>query len=238
MAVQGWVKLHRKLLDNPIMKEPELLQLFMYCLLRANHEPATAFIGKGEEQIVQRGQFITGRFEISKDLNQNPNTTYKRLLKLEKLNFLNIKSNNKNSLVTIVNYDLYQSDNEQSNTKSNNKVTTKEQQSNTNKNNKNDNNDNKKTLYGAKVKLTSDEHQKLIEQFGQAGTNEKINNLDLYIQSTGKKYASHYATILNWERKNSSNTNQASFNKQSNKKADKPYNIFAEIARQEGIRND
>ncbi len=33
---------------------------------------------------------------------------------------------------------------------------------------------------------------------------EEIRNLSLYLESTGKKYKSHYATILNWRRKNQS----------------------------------
>jgi hypothetical protein len=52
------------------------------------------------------------------------------------------------------------------------------------------------------VKLSQDEHQKLITQFGEKGTNQRIDNLSAYIASKGKKYKSHYATILTWERRN------------------------------------
>ena len=138
----GWIKLHRKLLDNPIFFKDGLLQLFIYCLLKANHEP-NKIIFNGSEIIIEVGQFITGREVMAKDLKQNESTIYKRLKILEKLSICNIKSNNKFSLVTIVNYRLYQLDNIKSNSKSNNKVTTKEQQSNTNKNDKNDKNDKK-----------------------------------------------------------------------------------------------
>jgi hypothetical protein len=48
---------------------------------------------------------------------------------------------------------------------------------------------------------------RLIEQFGEAGTKEKIENLNLYKGSTGKKYKSDYLTILSWERKNSKKSN-------------------------------
>jgi len=130
----GYIKLYRKLLNNPIMQKPELLQLFIYCLLRANHEPNKTFFGTID---IEKGQFVTGRFELSKDLKVKPSTIYKRLQMLSKSDFLNIESNNKNTLVTIVNWELYQIKGKKSNTKSNNKVTTKEQQSNTNKNDKN-----------------------------------------------------------------------------------------------------
>jgi hypothetical protein len=51
------------------------------------------------------------------------------------------------------------------------------------------------------VKLTEDEHQKLIEHFlSEETANEKIQVLNDYIMSKGKKYSSHYHTILNWDR--------------------------------------
>jgi len=51
------------------------------------------------------------------------------------------------------------------------------------------------------VKLTKEEYDKLKEQFGEAGAKDRIENLSLYIASKGDKYKNHYATILNWERR-------------------------------------
>jgi hypothetical protein len=56
------------------------------------------------------------------------------------------------------------------------------------------------------VKLTEVELQKLKDAFGEEGAKERIENLSSYIASKGKKYHSHYATILTWERKNNGNT--------------------------------
>jgi len=136
---EGWVKIYRKLLDNPIMQEPELLQLFIYLVLRANHADKP-FFWNSESITVKRGSLITGRFEMAKTLKQNPNTIYKRMQKLEKLGFCNIKTNSKNSLVTLLKYDYYQGGLFNENVNRNNTVTTREQQSNTNKNDKNDKN--------------------------------------------------------------------------------------------------
>ena len=58
----------------------------------------------------------------------------------------------------------------------------------------------KKYEVKAGVFLTSEETDKLIGQFGETGANERIEKLSLYLLSTGKKYKSHYYTILNWER--------------------------------------
>ena len=51
-----------------------------------------------------------------------------------------------------------------------------------------------------KVKLTEKEFAKLTEKFGDR-TALLIDNLDSALASKGYKYASHYATILNWERR-------------------------------------
>ena len=50
------------------------------------------------------------------------------------------------------------------------------------------------------VLLTKEEHQKLLQKFGGAAEG-KIERLNNYIGSTGKKYKSHYHTILNWSAK-------------------------------------
>ena len=60
----------------------------------------------------------------------------------------------------------------------------------------------KKLSYAEFVSMAEEEHKKLIEQFGEQGTKSRIENLNLYKGSTGKKYQSDYLTILSWERKN------------------------------------
>lgn len=50
------------------------------------------------------------------------------------------------------------------------------------------------------VLLTNDEYQKLKKKFGSQ-LDDKIENLSLYISSKNKRYSSHYATILAWDRK-------------------------------------
>ena len=59
----------------------------------------------------------------------------------------------------------------------------------------------KRTYGEAKnVYLTEEELTKLHKKFGVASTEDRINALSLYKGSKGKKYASDYLTILNWER--------------------------------------
>ena len=61
-----------------------------------------------------------------------------------------------------------------------------------------------KYIYGEfkNVKLTKEEYEKL----KKANLLPYIDKLSSYIASKGKKYKSHYATILNWSRKEKANT--------------------------------
>lgn len=58
-----------------------------------------------------------------------------------------------------------------------------------------------KAIYAEQVTLFEKEYQKLIDQFGESDAKERIERLSLYKLSKGKKYASDYATILAWARK-------------------------------------
>ena len=52
------------------------------------------------------------------------------------------------------------------------------------------------------VFLKDEEYKKLIKKFGETPANDQIENLSQYVASKGTEYKSHYATILNWNRKN------------------------------------
>lgn len=145
MSGKGWIKLHRKLMDNPIFDNPNLLRVWLWCLLKASHDHHQQMIGL---QIVdlEPGQFVTGRFKGSDELKINPSTFYKYLKTLEKLKMINLKSNNKMTIVTIENWRKYQVEDAETYQQNNNKISTKEQQNNTNKNDKNVKND-KKDIY-------------------------------------------------------------------------------------------
>ena len=51
------------------------------------------------------------------------------------------------------------------------------------------------------VMLTKAEHKKLVDAFGGRVVGEYLERLNEYIGSKGKKYKSHYFTILSWMRK-------------------------------------
>lgn len=58
-----------------------------------------------------------------------------------------------------------------------------------------------------KVLLTDHDHKKLIDSLGEDNVNALIFELDTYMASKGKKYKSHYATILSWARRKGTGKN-------------------------------
>ena len=139
----GWIKLHRKLKNSLVFDNPDLLKVWIWCLLKATHDDYIQMIGLQEVEL-EKGQFIFGRKVAANELKMSESKTYRLIKKLETMQNLNIKANNKYSIITIANWELYQFDenkNEQQfEQQMNNKRTTNEQQMNTNKNIKNNKN--------------------------------------------------------------------------------------------------
>jgi len=139
--MQGWVSLHRKSLESVVFQNPNLWQVWCYCLLRANHKK-NRILFEGKELNIKPGQFITGRFQGSKDCKMKPSTFRNQLEKLKILKNLDIESDNKNSIITIVNWAQYQDTKQKEDSEKDNKRTTDGQQKDTDDNDDNDSNDN------------------------------------------------------------------------------------------------
>lgn len=131
----GWVKLHRKILDNPIFKNDKLFRVFIYLLLKASHTNHDQLIGDSIVAL-KKGQWATGRKAISRDTGLTEQNVRTAISKLEKLGILTIKVTVKYSIFSISNWDGYQQDNQQVT----NKQPTSNQQVTTINNGKNDNN--------------------------------------------------------------------------------------------------
>ena len=139
--MEGWIKLHRKTLDNPIItKDSDYLAVWIYLLLNTTHKEYDVLF-KGKRITLKKGQLLTGRKSISEKLKIDENKVQRILKSLENEHQIEQQKSNKNRLITIVSWDKYQQDEQQNEQQLNNKRTTTEQQVNTNKNVKNIKND-------------------------------------------------------------------------------------------------
>jgi predicted DNA binding CopG/RHH family protein len=135
MENNGWIKIHRKLLDWEWKTKPNVLALFIHLLLCANHKE-----NKWNDVLVKRGELITGRKELSKNTGLSEQQTRSALICLKSTKDITIKTTNKYSVITINKYNQYQQFNQQLNQQITNKQPTNNQQITTNNNDKNDKN--------------------------------------------------------------------------------------------------
>lgn len=103
----GWFKIHRKIIEDPVFSNGSLLKVFLHCISAANYEDRETFIGNQKIKI-PRGSFVTGRFAWGVQCHENPETARLYMKLLEKHKYITIKTTNKFSLVTIKNYNKYQ----------------------------------------------------------------------------------------------------------------------------------
>ena len=214
--MEGWIKLHRKLLDNPITtKDSDYLAVWIYLLLNATHrEYDTLF--KGKRITLQEGQLITGRKTIAKKFKIDDSKVQRILKMLEIEHQIEQQNGNQNRLITILSWDKYQQDEQQNEQQVNNDCTTTEQQVNTNKNIKNIKNDKNNNIPVSKSKPSTTsakankhkygEYQNVLlkdEELQSLKANyenweELIQYLDEYIEMKGYMAKSHYLCIKKW----------------------------------------
>lgn len=135
--MQGWIKAHRMMLENPVVcKDSDYFSVWMYLLLNATHKEYAAMFG-GSKIMLQPGQLITGRKAIAEKFNISESKVQRILKSFESEQQIEQQNGNKNRLITVLSWLDYQSDEQQYEQQVNNKRTTTEQQVNTNKNVKN-----------------------------------------------------------------------------------------------------
>ena len=111
----GYIKLHRKILNNPlVMKSSDHFALWMYLLLNAAHKKYDTLI-RSERVTLNPGQLVTGRKKIAKDLKINE-SKIQRILKLfENCQQIEQQTNNLCRVISILKWDDYQQSNIQLN---------------------------------------------------------------------------------------------------------------------------
>ncbi|MBR9801316.1 hypothetical protein GYB59_06280 [bacterium] len=100
----GWIKLHRQLLDSRVFANEHLLRLWVWILMRANH--TTSWVN--EHTQVGPGQMLIGRQFLADSLQWKPSTAWERLLKLQEWGMVTLKSDSHGTLLTVCHWQTYQ----------------------------------------------------------------------------------------------------------------------------------
>lgn len=100
---QGWICLHRQLLEWEWYDDINACRLFIHCLLRANHKDKN---WKGRD--IKRGQFWTSLETLSQETGLSHKQVRGAFLKLEKTGEVASKGQARGRMVTVLNYESYQ----------------------------------------------------------------------------------------------------------------------------------
>ena len=124
----GWFKFYRQIFDNPICtKDSEYFFVWCYILTEVKYEEERALF-KNEEIVLKKGQLLTTTKEIASRLNICESKVNRILKKLEIEKQIEKQTSNKNTLITVLNWDKYQSDEKQNEEQVKNKWKTNEEQ--------------------------------------------------------------------------------------------------------------
>ena len=107
MAVGGYLKLFRKIDNWEWIDDIDVTYVFIRLLLKANYKEK---IWHGTT--IKRGQFLTSRRTLAKDMNLSEQRLKTVLKKLESTNEIEITATHQATLITVVNYEFYQSETE------------------------------------------------------------------------------------------------------------------------------
>lgn len=180
----GWVKIHRQILEWEWFDDQNTFRLFIYLLLKANHKDKR-YKGK----LVKRGSLLTGRELLSKETGLSTMQVRTSLTKLKSTNEITINSTKQGTEIQVVNYDNYQVvTNEITN-----EQPTNNQRVTTNKNEKKE----KKYREIENLSLSQDEFIRLLER---GYTKQQVDIILDKIERYDKrgKYSDLYKVCLTW----------------------------------------
>jgi hypothetical protein len=100
--MEGWIKLHRRLLNWEWFTTPNMTQLFIYLLLTATHKD-----GKFKGYNIKRGQTVVGLTSLNKKTGISVRSLRTCINRLKSTGEITVQATNKFSIITICNYDSY-----------------------------------------------------------------------------------------------------------------------------------
>lgn len=121
----GWISLHRSIEEHWLFKDERTFSKFeawIDLLLMVNHKDKKILLGN-ELILVKRGQKITSIRKLCERWKWSNNKVKKFLNLLESDGMLIVKSDSKKTLLTVVNYDVYQNEDLEKRRKSDSKAT-------------------------------------------------------------------------------------------------------------------
>ena len=194
---QGFILLHRQLLDWEWYDHIPTKVLFIHCLLRANH---TA--GRWRGQAFKRGEFITSLNTLVIETGLTAKQVRTALDNLVESGELGKQTSNLNTLISVINYEKYQSKGTRKGKRGANEGQTEGKRRATDNNDNNDNNDkNEKEIYRSfdHLCLSLEEFNLINKNYHKHEIDSTLDAIENYVGN--KKYKSLNLTLQNWLKK-------------------------------------
>lgn len=152
MENHGWIKLHRKIQDNPFYYAEPFTKMgaWIDILLLCNHAPKTIYV-RGNKIEINRGQFAYGEVTLAKKWRWSRNKVRRYLNWLQTIQQIEQQKNSVLSLYTVLNYNEYQGNDTTDDTTERQQTI---QQKDINKNDKKEKNDKNETIQHTTIQGT------------------------------------------------------------------------------------
>jgi len=155
---QGWICVHRKLLEWEWFDDHNAFRLFVYFMLKANHKDK-----KWKGITIKRGQHLTSLDAISSKTGLTKSQVRTSIKKLKSTHEIAYESNKQHTVITVINYDLYQDSVTQVSTRIAHESHTNRTRVTPNNNDNNKNNVNNNAL----CQQIADEYNKILFELGE-----------------------------------------------------------------------
>ena len=126
--VSGWVKLHRKIFENPVCcKDAE--HFFVWCWILSNATCVEKHVlFNGQDTVLKKGELITTSKFIANELKINESKVNRILRKFESEKQIERQTSNRNTIICVVNWRNYQLDENQNGKQMKDKLQTNEEE--------------------------------------------------------------------------------------------------------------
>lgn len=188
-----FIKLDRNILEWRWYQDANTMRVFLHFLLKANikeHDFETAQI--------PRGSLATSYPSLALELGLSIKSVRTALKHLIETGEVAVKRHPKFSVISIVNYDYYQTQTAVKRQSAGSQAAVEGQQYKNNKNEKNG-----KEIYSAfaNVYLSGSEYQSLLSAYGEEQLSELIESLGEYKAASGREYKNDAAAIKTFARR-------------------------------------
>ncbi len=180
---RGYIRLYRKIFDSGILQNPEILQFWLWLLLKASHKKHVVLVGTIPVTL-QPGQLIFGRKTAASELKTTERKIRTRLGVLKKLKNVTIETTNRFSVVTIENWEAYQQSASKTTNRATNQRPANDQPAATNKNGKKG----KKTSSLSEFKKRNPDAHIFSSDFSKWGTADDEKLAEYIYQKLKQKY--------------------------------------------------